>query len=214
MLPDQPALTGEGVMTRSIAILAATAALLVAGPAAARADDPPFVPWTALLPPLGTSVHLPTSADDCIAGRVACVDAVVRHLDRQVDGLARTCDHDAVFALAYLRTTEEYRRATTTPGFFADPAFVNHEDAVFARLYFEAHDAWHEGRREDVPRAWAIAFAAADERAAPASGNLLLVINAHVNRDLPYVLAAIGLVAPDGSRASPTTTGSTRSSTA
>jgi hypothetical protein len=30
------------------------------------------------------------------------------------------------------------------------------------------------------------------------SGDLLLGISAHVNRDLPFVLASIGLVAPDG----------------
>ena len=33
----------------------------------------------------------------------------------------------------------------------------------------------------------------------PASGNLSLGINAHVQRDLPFVLAGIGLVKPDGS---------------
>jgi hypothetical protein len=39
---------------------------------------------------------------------------------------------------------------------------------------------------------------AEDERALPASGNLSLGINAHVQRDLPFVLAAIGLVKPNG----------------
>ena len=54
-----------------------------------------------------------------------------------------------------------------------------------------------------VPRAWAIAFGAADERAMSAAGNLALGINAHVQRDLPFVLAAIGLVKPDGSSRKP-----------
>ena len=31
------------------------------------------------------------------------------------------------------------------------------------------------------------------------SGDLLLGMNAHINRDLPFVMAAVGLVAPDGS---------------
>lgn len=30
--------------------------------------------------------------------------------------------------------------------FFADTAFVNHKDAVFARLYLDAFDARHAGR--------------------------------------------------------------------
>jgi hypothetical protein len=189
-------------MTRSRTILAACAALLLGAalvPATARADDPTFVPWSTLLPPLALAGHEPSSDDDCVAGRLRCVDQVIRNLDRRVDRLAARCDHDVVFALSYLRTTEEYRRATTTPGFFEDPAFVNHEDAVFARLYFEAYDAWHDDRRDEVPRAWAIAFRAADDHSVPASGDLMLGINAHVNRDLPYVLAAIGLVKPDGS---------------
>ena len=37
----------------------------------------------------------------------------------------------------------------------------------------------------------------------PASGNLSLGINAHVQRDLPFALAAIGLVKPDGSSRKP-----------
>ena len=35
------------------------------------------------------------------------------------------------------------------------------------------------------------------------TGDLLLGMNAHINRDLPYVLAAVGLVAPDGSSRKP-----------
>ena len=70
---------------------------------------------------------------------------------RRFDPLAQSCDHDSIFALAYLRTTEEYRRTIEDPTFFEDTAFVNHEDVVFARLYFDAFDAWHSGRREDVP---------------------------------------------------------------
>lgn len=35
------------------------------------------------------------------------------------------------------------------------------------------------------------------------SGNLLLGINAHINRDLPYVLAGIGLVTPEGDSRKP-----------
>ena len=65
-------------------------------------------------------------------------------------------------------------------------------------MYFDAFDAWHSGRRAETPRAWAIAFQAAQDRAVSASGDLSLGINAHVQRDLPFALAAIGLVKPDG----------------
>jgi hypothetical protein len=170
--------------------------LLTAG--AARAEDPPYVGWSVLLPSLTTEFDA-SSENDCAAGRTRCVDAVIREMRRRFDPLAESCDHDSIFALAYLRTTEEYRRTIEDPTFFEDTAFVNHEDVVFARLYFDAFDAWHRGRSEDVPPAWAIAFQAAADRSMPASGNLSLGINAHVQRDLPFALASIGLVKPDGS---------------
>jgi hypothetical protein len=169
---------------------------------ATRAEDPPYVGWTALLPGLTTEFDA-SSENDCTAGRTRCVDAVIREMQRRFDPLAQSCDHDSIFALAYLRTTEEYRRTIEDPTFFDDTAFVNHEDVVFARLYFDAFDAWHKGRFQDVPPAWAIAFQAAADRSMPASGNLSLGISAHVQRDLPFALAAIGLVKPDGSSRKP-----------
>jgi hypothetical protein len=170
--------------------------LLTAG--AARAEDPPYLGWSALLPGLTTEFD-PSSENDCTAGRTHCVDATIREMRRRFDPLAKSCDHDSIFALAYLRTTEEYRRTIDDPTFFEDTPFVNHEDVVFARRYFDAFDAWHSGRRADAPRAWQIAFQSAADRSMPASGDLELGINAHVQRDLPFVLAAIGLVKPDGS---------------
>ena len=174
--------------------------LLTAG--AARAQDPLFLGWTTLAPAL-TTEYDPSSENDCAAGRTRCVDAVIREMDRRFGPLASACDHDAIFSLTYLRTTEEYRRSIEDPTFFEDTHFVNHEDVVFARYYFEAYDNWAAGRRDAVPQAWAIAFGAADQRAVSAAGNVALGINAHVQRDLPFVLAAIGLVKPDGSSRKP-----------
>ncbi|MDQ3856971.1 MAG: DUF5995 family protein, partial [Actinomycetota bacterium] len=169
------------------------------------ADDPLFVPWTDLLPGLETAYD-PTSENLCVRGDLRCVDAVIREMDRRFRPLAESCDHDALFALTYLRTTEEYRRTVREdPNFFSDTAFVNHEDAVFASYYFDAYDDWHAGRARaaEVPSAWAIALQAADEHRVSGAGNILLGVNAHVNRDLPFVLAAIGLVKPDGSSRKP-----------
>jgi hypothetical protein len=179
-----------------LCLVLAGALLLAPGPA--QADDPPFLDWPALLPGLETE-FVPSSENDCTAGRTACVDAVIREMQRRFDPLAASCDHDNIFALAYLRTTEEYRRTIEDPTFFEDTQFVNHEDAVFARYYFDAFDAWHSGLYAATPPAWAIAFQAARDRAMPAMGNLSLGINAHVQNDLPFVLAGIGLVKPDGS---------------
>jgi hypothetical protein len=189
-------------MVRVIRVGVLLALLCLAAPIAASAEDPPFVGWTALLPGLTTDYE-PSSDNDCAAGRTRCVDAVVREMQRRFARLATACDHDAIFSLTYLRTTEEYRRTIEDPTFFEDTRFVNHEDAVFARYYFEAYDNWDAGRPAAVPQAWAIAFGAADERAVSAAGNLVLGINAHVQRDLPFVLASIGMVKPDGSGRKP-----------
>lgn len=188
---------------RSLAIVvgvlvAATA--LSASPA--RAEEPLLVPWTELLPGFTTGYD-PTSENDCKAGRIKCVDSVIREMQRRYDPLLAECHHSSMFALTYLRTTEQYRQSTTTEGFFTDPNFINHQDVVFARYYFDAWDTYHKGDLAGTPQVWQIAFQAADGRMVSGSGDMLLGMAAHVNRDLPMVLAAIGLVKPDGSSRKP-----------
>ncbi len=164
----------------------------------ATAEDPLFLNWSTALPSSATAYD-PTHADDCTSGKIQCVDKVIREMTRRFDGLAAACDHDLMFAMAYLRTTEEYKRAAVTPGFFNDTSFVNFEDAVFARYYFQAYDAWHSGNVTAVPPAWRLALQTADQRSVNGGTNVLLGISAHINRDLPFVLWDIGLVKPDGS---------------
>jgi hypothetical protein len=186
----------------TLLLAGAIASVGLVGTAAAEDPDPLFIPWSALLPGL-TGPYEPSSANLCNRGDLRCVNALLREMNRRFEPLAAACDHDAVFALTYLRTTEEFREASTTPGFFSDPPFLNHEAAVFASYYFEAYDDWHGGRRGEVPQAWRVSLDAADRRQVSAAGNLLLGLSAHVNRDLPYVLEAIGLVKPDGSSRKP-----------
>lgn len=173
---------------------------VLAGPASA--EDPLFANWSDLLPGL-TSGYDANSANDCTAGRIQCVDSVIREMTKRFDRLAATCDHDSLFALAYLRTTEEYKRSALEPGFYSDVNFINHEDAVFARYYLDAYDAWERGDVASVPKAWRVALGAADAKSVNGSTNILLGISAHINRDLPYVLWEIGLVKPDGTSRKP-----------
>jgi hypothetical protein len=188
-------------LRRSIGVLAAlvlaVGLVVPAGQQSAHADDPIFVPWSSLLPGL-TDEYNPSSANDCVAGRMNCVSAVIREMEGRFEPLGRSCDHNAMFALAYLRTTQTYLWAAKQSGFFQDTPWVNHEDAVFAKYYFNAYDNWLAGNRSQVPQAWLIAFDSAAERRTTGSGDLLLGMSAHINRDLPFTLAAIGMVTPEG----------------
>jgi hypothetical protein len=178
------------------------ACVLMLVPARAMADTNILVDWSSLLPGL-TDQYDPNSANDCVSGKVKCVDATIKEMTRRFDPLATSCDHRALFSLLYLRVTQQYRLAVDDPNYFEDNAFVNHEDAVFAKYYFTPMDAYNQGNLASVPQAWQIALNAATKKQVTGEGDLLLGVNAHVQRDLPFVLEAIGLVKPDGTSRKP-----------
>lgn len=189
-------LSGVRVGLGSMVLLAALSSVVARAPMAA-ADDPLFVDWTSLLPSL-SDAYDPNSANECVAGKPTCIDKTIKEMDRRFEPLASACDHDAIFSLAYLRTTQTYKWARDQVGFFADTPFVNHEDAVFAKYYFSAYDAYQAGDSANVPPAWQLTFDANRNKTVNANGSLLLGMNAHVNRDLAFVLASIGITYPDG----------------
>lgn len=199
VVPPRPTVVDVMRQIRATVVAATLVVVgLVAGASTSAAEDPLFIAWSAVLPGLSEGYD-PSSADECRSGKVQCVDHVIREMTRRFEPLADACDHDAVFALTYLRTTEEYRRSVADGTFFRDTSFVNHQDAVFAQLYFDAFDAWHSGDVAGTPPAWRVAFDAADRRLVTGTGDMLLGMSAHVNRDLAFALADIGLVRPDGS---------------
>src|SRR5438309_2804717 len=117
----RPGSRRSAVMKRLLAAALTTSILstllVVGGATVAHADDPVFVDWTSLLPSL-TDTYDPNSANDCTAGRSNCIDITLREMQRRFDPLAQACDHNAVFALAYLRTTQTYKWARDQQGFF------------------------------------------------------------------------------------------------
>lgn len=127
-----------------------------------------------------------TSTEACQKGEPECVDLVIEEMERRYELLAQLCDHDALFALSYLRTTETFLE-TLNEIDYDDPASVIREDALFAEYYFRSYDAYHS-RLGKIPPAWQIAFDAAQNRSVTGAGNLLLSFNAHIQRDLPFVL--------------------------
>jgi len=130
----------------------------------------------------------------CPTGADRCVDVVTREMTRHYKSFG--CDHNAVFALLYLRTTEGIRNSIRA-GYFLDRSLLNREATSFARFYLDPVYAWEQGRDTVVADAWRIAFEHAEDQALHAFGNMFLGINAHVNRDLPFVLYRLGMVRQD-----------------
>lgn len=122
----------------------------------------------------------------CQAGVLQCVHHVTTEMTKRFKKLKKDCDHDAIFSLLYLRTTETYGATAETIG-YSDVNSVTREDAQFADYYFRAYDAYHDDSGV-VPPAWQIAFSAAAAKSLTAQGNALLGINAHIQRDLPFTL--------------------------
>jgi hypothetical protein len=168
----------------------------------ALAQTPPLVNWGEVVPTFHPGLD-PSSSNICTSGSHRCVESVLRAMSREFHQLARRCDHKAIFQLGYLRTTEAYYESSQIPGFYADVPWMHHYDAVFAEYYLAPQRSWARGDAAAVPPAWREAFAAAEGRELSAVGDFLMGMNAHINRDLPLVLAEIGLTAPDGSSRKP-----------
>jgi hypothetical protein len=170
------------------ALVAALAAVLVV--AGCRSDDHEAggTAWAGIQQDLAGPLDR-ASANPCNAGSAACVAAVADEMRRRAAPQLSSCSHRAAFALMYLRVTEGVLHQ---PVDFADPAYVNHLDALFADLYFKASDAHRAKRTSAVPRAWQVAFQAADDRSVTGLGDLMRGMNAHIIRDLPFALVATG----------------------
>jgi hypothetical protein len=187
---------------RGAAALAVVLGVLLLPPLA-EGDHQPLPNYPALLPP---SQNAPGTVsvgfDVCPEGGIECPEGVIAEMYRRWRPLNNRCDHKAVFALTYLRTTEEFfRTVKRDPKFSSDPAWINHEDTVFAQLYFNPADAWTRGR--SIPGAWRVAFEASESPDVTGTGDLMLGMSAHINRDLPFTLAHVGLVKPDGTSRKP-----------
>jgi hypothetical protein len=186
-------------LLRRVVVMCASALVVpVLAAPAATAEELPYIAWSSSLPGW-SDTFTPSSDDDCQAGRDSCLHKTLKELGKIHDLNGQSCSHNAIFSMAYLRMTQYYGYTRDIPGYYEDVPFANHQDAVFARYYTDAFWNWKNGNRSAVPQAWLYAFDAARDKRTTANGDLLLGMSAHINRDLPYVIAAVGTVAPDGS---------------
>jgi hypothetical protein len=187
--------------------LAALVAIVVgafscAAPALADSLLVPNTNWTALLPPLPGTPNQPQPGPVpyCETPSVDCIDTEIERMTELRDRLG--CDHRAVFATTYLELTKEIRRfVESDPEALKDLNYLYTEDALFADFYFDTISAWEDGGR--VAPAWRIAFEQAERGEITGAQEMLLGINAHVQNDMPFVIAALGVRMPDGTSRKP-----------
>src|SRR3954451_16975019 len=75
----------RSILVALAAVSATVATLLPVG--AARADDPLFIGWSKALPSFAWTYDL-GSSDECVSGRISCVDKVIDRMQKRLDPLA------------------------------------------------------------------------------------------------------------------------------
>ncbi|HEX6117788.1 MAG TPA: DUF5995 family protein [Solirubrobacterales bacterium] len=186
-------------MRRGIAcVLVAAACGLGAGGAAAEGGG---INWVENLPPLDVAGDVqPGPVPNCRKPKMKCVRVTMKRMRELQATLG--CDHRAVFATTYLTLTETYYELLREqPDFVEDRKYLFTEVAHFANYYFKTVHAHQRG--EEVPPAWEIALDTAREKDVNGAQDMLLGINAHVQSDMPFVIAELGLETPDGKSRKP-----------
>jgi hypothetical protein len=131
----------------------------------------------------------------CRRPGIHCMERVVRRLRRREANMG--CDHRAVFATTYRVLSQELLDALREdPGFFRFRRFFDFEAALFTDVYIANSNAPARGRR--IAPAWEIAFEKARAADLTAAQDMLLGINAHVQNDMPFVIAALNTETPRG----------------
>ncbi len=170
--------------------------LILACQTVSAQTPPPYLPITQLLPPLLTSPASPSREQDCGVDGVACAQWVEDQLAEWESFFG--CDHRAVFPTVYRMLTRQTRlQLMDDPSVFDDPAGLAFEAVKFYELYYDMITAHLAG--DSIPPAWQTAMDAANSGNWTGAHDMLLAINAHVQRDMPFALAEVGLNLPDGS---------------
>lgn len=162
-------------------------------------EPPPIEPSRTAPPPAGPSsgeaalaelpLFEPSVIDPAASGaRYRSIPAVIEAMEDDLARYEDADDHRAVFAGVYLMTTVALPRFFSE-AFFDDDEWVERVVIAFAGYYFDAVRA-HE-RGEPCPPAWQLALDVAASGDATVLEDALLGMNAHINSDLPVVLAQI-----------------------
>ena len=184
---------------RRLAACVGAAAVIAAG--AQASEHPAPVHWEYFLPALPSPSDIqPGAVAYCRKPSPKCIDAQVKRMRALQKKLG--CDHRAVFTTTYLELTKTYRDILRRqPDYIRWRKYLFTEVAVFANVYFNSVRRYQRGK--DVPEAWKIAFDTARDADVNAAQDMLLGINAHVQNDMPFVIAALGLRTKSGESRKP-----------
>ena len=183
-----------------LALGAAVLAIVTAGPATAQIGGTDLVPWPEALP----ASDVPNDRQarpvrHCRDGRVRCVRGLERRLRRQFERFDATCDHRAVIAYSYLQITRGLLADMRGP---RDGAIVTHRRWMaylitnFSNRYFRAYHRYAHGK--PVTDGWRITFETAATGDASAGQEVLLFSSVHVQHDLPFAYAKLGIETRSG----------------
>lgn len=132
------------------------------------------------------------------SANLARLDNAYQTIDEVIDALAALehefvsrRDRRAVFVSPYLQVSQELQRRIENH-YFQDSAWVTRYLLIFANLYRQALAAY-ENRGGALSKAWQIALNTSASGTGLVIQDLLLGMNAHINRDLPFALLEVGL---------------------
>jgi hypothetical protein len=176
------------------------AALVAAAPGAARSTGTDLVPWPQQLPPADVPNEVQAhGVEHCRHAAVRCVVGLEHRLERQFSRFDAACDHRAVISYSYLQITRGLLADLRGP---RDGALVAHRRWMdylitnFSNRYFRAFHRYARGR--PLTPAWRITFETAAHGDAQAGQEVLLFSNAHVQHDLPFAYAKLGIETRSG----------------
>jgi hypothetical protein len=130
---------------------------------------------------------------------VRCVRGLERRLRRQFGRFDATCDHRAVISYSYLQITRGLladMRGPRAGALVTHRRWMSYLITNFSNRYFRAYHRYAQGK--PVTAAWRITFETAAEGDASAGQEVLLFSNAHVQHDLPYAYAKMGIETRSG----------------
>ena len=162
---------------------------------AARVEPSINIPLTDLLPPLVPTDPAPDYAERCGVDGLVCVRWVESKLAEWESFFFFF--FLAVFPTVYRLLTKQTRlQLENDPSVFDDPAGLGYEALQFYALYDEMITDHLAGK--PIAPAWQTAMDAANSGDWSGGHDMLLAINAHVQRDMPFAVANTGLTLPSG----------------